>query len=892
MDYRKPQNNASKKPRIANNSEMKRPLPQQFRTSMFANEHDHYQAIRTGEHFGRYIVHGELGRGGMGIVYKAFDQKFQRFVALKVMIEKDRNEIRRFMRESAIMTQLDHPNIVRLYDFGDTPQPYLTMEYIEGFTLEDLIKTKKVPPAFLLEMLIKVCEALSQAHRQKVLHRDIKPSNIMITNQGEPKVMDFGLAKVATDKHQSISMVGGIVGTVLYMSKEQINGHPTHQSDIYSLGATMYEALTYQTVYQGDSFHEICFQVMHNDPIPPRHINPSISPYFEAICLKCIEKKPQRRYQNFKQLVRELHNFKNNKPIMAKKYNSWNFFVSLTRRYKAAFISLFIIMSVLCCSLVLVINYSIDADRARIKAEEQKNQTRNSLNKVMKVLYYSIREYKALQADKKFAQLFSEIFEDVESYGEDQDWDFLKAYMSSQSGDLQQSIQYYNKLLQENPNNSEVYHYRGLMHFNMKQYKKALQDLDRVIQITPKNLDAYNNRGLIYENLKDYTQAIANFDKILQINPNYAIAYENRASVYSKLRKYNKALQDIKKALQLNPNLATAYDKRGLIHHNLRNYSAALRAYSKALLIQPNFADAYHHRGHTYYDLQQFDKALMDYSKVIELNPKFLDIYYNRGAVYYRLRRYQEAIDDYNKVLSMDAHFADAYANRGLVYYDLQEYRKALADYENALQLDPQNPFVYANRGLLYNAINQPQKALTDLNMAIQLNPKLVNVYNTRGIVYRILHQYEKSLSDFNRAIQMQPTLVDAYRNRALLYQEMKDKRKELADWNKVIQLKPDFHKAYINRGNLYNSMQKYQQALRDYSQAIKLGPNDVKGYVNRGLVYCILKQYKNAIRDFDKSIAVSPTWRSHYGLHQCYKVLNDEEKAQYHLQKMQELKK
>ncbi|BBM85794.1 serine/threonine-protein kinase [Candidatus Uabimicrobium amorphum] len=792
MDHRKQKNNTGKNPHVAYRAETIRPSPTKIPSNMSTNEQENYQVIQTGQHFGRYIIHGELGRGGMGIVYKAFDQKFQRFVALKVMLEKDRNEIKRFMREAAIMTQLDHPNIVRLYDFGDAPQSYLTMEYIDGFTLEDLIRAKKVPPKFLLQVLIKVCEALSHAHRQKVLHRDIKPSNIMMTRQGEPKVMDFGLAKVSTDKSQSMSIPGGFVGTVLYMSREQLDGNPSQQSDIYSLGVTMYEALTYQTPYQGDSFHEICFQIIRNDPIPPRRMNPSISPYFEAVCLKCLDKKPQRRYQNFKQLARELRNLQSNQPIIAKKYTAWNFFVSLAKRYKTTFISLATIISILCCSLVMVIHYSIDADRARVraekqsidadrarvKAEKQKNQIRRSLNKVMSALDRSLQKHKVLQNDKEFAQLFSKIFQDVEEFGEDENWSFLKAYVSSQSGDLQKGMQYYNEQLQTNPQDPKGYNNRGILYCNLKQYKKAVQDFNAAIKINPKNSETYNNRGLAYKELKDYTRAIqdfntaiainpknfeiyynrglvykdikdytrafTDFDKVIKINSQYGKAYENRALVYENFKNYEKALQDANAAIQLRPNSETAYNTRGIIYQALKNYSLALRDYNKALQLKPTFWYAYYCRGDLYRNWQQFDKAFADYSQVIKLNDDYMQAYSNRGNIYYMSQKYQEAISDYSQAIRLEPNFANAYAGRALVYCNLKKYKEAEADFNKALQINPRFFIVYMNRGLVYLSLEKYKPAIKDFQSATAISP---NWKSHKGLYqcYQALGKYKKA---------------------------------------------------------------------------------------------------------------------------------------------------
>lgn len=280
--------------------------------------------------FGRYILNEELGRGGMGIVYKAYDTTLKQQVALKIVLQQQ--NMKRFLQECSVMSNLQHPNIVNFLGFGDTPYPYFTMEYISGVSLADFIREKKLTTTQMLDILIPISEALSYMHDNNILHRDIKPSNIMITQNGVAKLMDFGLAKTHND--ESLSKTGDIIGTIAYMSPEQLTGNVTPQSDIYSLGATMYEALTYKKVFDGETHASVLFQVWHDDPVLPRQINKRISPYVEAVCLKCLQKNPEKRYKNFPQLIGDLKNLKRNRPILAKKYSPTRHFFHIIARYK------------------------------------------------------------------------------------------------------------------------------------------------------------------------------------------------------------------------------------------------------------------------------------------------------------------------------------------------------------------------------------------------------------------------------------------------------------------------------------------------------------------------------------------------------------------------------
>lgn len=260
--------------------------------------------------FGKYIIESELGRGGMGVVYKAYDLQLQRHVALKILININQKSIRRLQNESVAMANIDHPNITRFYEFGSSPQPHFAMEFIEGTTLKTLIIQKKVKQLFLINILITICNCLQEIHDKKILHRDLKPENIMIAKDGTPKIMDFGLAKFTNDHASDLSKTGDIVGTVHYMAPEQISGNVGIASDIYAIGATMYEALTFQKLFDGVSQANLIFQVLQVNPVPPREINPKISVALEEVCLKCIAKKPEMRYRNFRQLSNRLSEIK------------------------------------------------------------------------------------------------------------------------------------------------------------------------------------------------------------------------------------------------------------------------------------------------------------------------------------------------------------------------------------------------------------------------------------------------------------------------------------------------------------------------------------------------------------------------------------------------------
>ncbi|BBM86888.1 WD40 repeat domain-containing serine/threonine-protein kinase [Candidatus Uabimicrobium amorphum] len=274
--------------------------------------------------FRNYRLLDELGRGGMGIVYLARDEQLGRECALKVLINANTNsrQLQRFMREMRAVARLNHPCIITMFESGTEPTYFYTMEYIPGITLKEAIRQKCFSTNELIHIFIKICHAIEYAHKNNVIHRDLKPANIMVRKNNEPVVMDFGLAKQLGE--QDISISTDILGTPMYMAPEILNGrNTTRKSDLYSLGTILYEILVGRPPYVGDSVMNIFYQVVHTEILPPTCLNPSIKKDLDIICLKCLNKKPQKRYSSVCELRQELQRFIDNKPILTKSTGTW-----------------------------------------------------------------------------------------------------------------------------------------------------------------------------------------------------------------------------------------------------------------------------------------------------------------------------------------------------------------------------------------------------------------------------------------------------------------------------------------------------------------------------------------------------------------------------------------
>jgi serine/threonine protein kinase len=267
---------------------------------------------------GRYEILGELGRGAMGVVYKATDPVIGRPVAVKTIRLSEEGTglsrpelLARFQTEARAAGLLTHPNIVVVYDAGEeNGLYYITMELVEGKSLQALLDSgHHFPPSRVLRIMEQTCSALQFAHERNIVHRDVKPANLMLTADDTVKVTDFGTAKIL--QFGTVQQTTHVMGTPSYMSPEQVKGRPVDgRSDIFSLGVMLYEMLTGEKPFPGQSITTVIYKIVNEDPVPPRQLNPSIHPGLNSIAMRALAKEPEVRYQTCREMIEDLRNYR------------------------------------------------------------------------------------------------------------------------------------------------------------------------------------------------------------------------------------------------------------------------------------------------------------------------------------------------------------------------------------------------------------------------------------------------------------------------------------------------------------------------------------------------------------------------------------------------------
>src|ERR1700680_3916431 len=261
-------------------------------------------ATRVGTHLDRYEIEAELGRGAMGVVYRARDPKLDRTVAIKTVsisgLEPDaeREYRARFVIEAQAAGRLSHPGIVTIFDVREEAEPYLVMEYIEGQSLQKLLsrENRTLPLNTTLRLIQEIAEALHYAHSQGVGHRDIKPANILVTPVGHPKIADFGVAKL---NQTDLTLPGQVLGSPAYMAPEQLSDEGVDaRSDLFSLGVILYYMLTGHRPFQGNSTTTVCFKLVNHEPLSVSAFESKLPPELDTIVSRAIAKDPEQRYQS------------------------------------------------------------------------------------------------------------------------------------------------------------------------------------------------------------------------------------------------------------------------------------------------------------------------------------------------------------------------------------------------------------------------------------------------------------------------------------------------------------------------------------------------------------------------------------------------------------------
>ncbi len=693
----------------------------------------------------RYQILEELGKGGMGEVYKVRDKTLDEEMALKILkpeIAANKDIIERFKNELKFARKIAHRHVCKMYDLNEEEEtPYITLEYVKGEDLKSFIRKKeKLKEKEVIAIAKQVCEGLAEAHELEVVHRDLKPQNIMIDDRGRAKVMDFGIARSV--EAPGATQSGVMIGTPDYMSPEQAEGEEADQrSDIYAMGIILYEMITGSVPFKGETAFSVALKHKSKLPSDPRKLNPDISENLSRLILICMEKERERRYQTAEALLADLRNIEEGLPLGTKiRPRRETFFQTLIRK------KLFIPAVVVALAIIAVVIWQLLPQKESIPLTPSDKSS-------LAVMYFknntgdeSLDHWRTMLSDLLIQDLFQSRY--IRVLSEDRLLNILEEL------DQTEARSYSSKVLQQVAVRGRVNHIlqgtyakagdiirisvtlqdaatmeliasegvegkgqesiftmvdeltrKVKTHFQLSEEEIA-SDIDRGVgQITTSSPEAYEyySEGMRHLSKGDLRKSIQSMERAISIDPEFAMAYRSIAWSYSFLGyRSSKWMDNLQKAFELSdrlPDRERYLIQADLLMSSVREYDEAIEAYNKLLKLYPDDVDGNTNLAALYWRLEQWDKAIErcevpTQNKVPAIGPYSLlsDNYMAKG-MYDKSR---EILDDYlNEFSDNDQIHIDMAFN----YLAQGKYDLAQVEVDKAAVINPNQPGNFLMKG-------------------------------------------------------------------------------------------------------------------------------------------------------------------------------------------------
>jgi serine/threonine protein kinase/Flp pilus assembly protein TadD len=710
---------------------------------------DTARTFTTGDRISNYEILGLAGIGGMGVVYKALDNKLERQVALKFLpphltfSEKDR---KRLLQEAKAASALDHPNIGVIHGIDDTPdgQAFIVMAFYEGTNLSQHIKSG---PLALLEAVDIACQAasgLAEAHRHHIIHRDIKPSNILITRQGLVKIVDFGLALVLTDLDSTRSL--DLRGTAVYMAPEQIQRVPPDQrSDIWALGVVLAEMLLGNHPFLRDSWTTTISAIVND---PPSGIDRAPQD-LQAIVFQALAKDPTNRYQSCDLFLADLKRFRSRlqmveaapddltltTPTIALKdleryaRDASDPFKTDDERKQKIRSRLLVAFSVAALLVAFWFSPLRPALWNRISGHGTQSVAYESYLSAVNL----VRRYdKPGNLDRAIAELRSAVARDPQfalGHAELGEAYRLKYQQDHDSKWLDEALANCKTALSLDGSLSAVYATLGRIHHDAGNHDLALTEFHRALDLDPQNADAFNGIGYAQEAAGHIPEAETNYKKAVALRPDYWDSYNTLGSFYQRQHRPQDAIAQLKKAVDLAPDNALAYDNLAVVYltgGTPQDLVEAEKALRKSVDLTPSYA-AYANLGYLYSQQDRFADAAEMTRKALQLNGKDFLVWENLLNDYLELGQKDNALAARNQALELleqaaqsrprdaqvQAHLALHYGSKGM-------RNQAMTRVQSALALAPNDADVLANVAEAYEAMGDRKQAIQYAQLSLQ----------------------------------------------------------------------------------------------------------------------------------------------------------------------------
>lgn len=804
----------------------------------------------------------KLGAGGMGEVWKAWDPELRRWVALKLLKEEDPELLARFRREAEMSARLSHPHIAAVYEAGDR---YIAMQLIPGRTLDQMPGND---PRRIVTVIRQVALAIHYAHEQGIIHRDLKPANIMVTDDGHAYVMDFGLAKTTAS---SFSMSGAILGTPNYMSPEQARGERRidPRTDLYSLGATLYELLSGHPPLYDEQIHRLLARIITEEPPPLRRVDPELS----TIVMKCLEKEPGRRYRTADELARDLDRWLRGEPIRAHPPSAFYRFGKLVRRQRVMIATAAVVLALAGAGWILSSGIARDREYERRRSEAEAHyaagrweDARVSAERALEIREDgSLRELARSSSDRlataergKARKLeeaerrrsLEETMRPIEALIAETRPHFYiaSADIVAKLDEVRAALRRLDLVVAENDGHADAWRLLGTGWYFVGDLAKAESALLRAADLAPEDpavhhhlvriycermLDGFvlDRRGKIGAAVEGRTQAAAT--KAEKYLPAAGGSELDRAvlDVYRAIvrREREPILKLCRSALERFEGTMGAEELWFLLGVSERSPRDRIESLTRALLQRPHYPLAYVMRGRNRDLVEDDGGALADFNAAIRIRPDFAEAWHYRGCLqWWAFKDADAAIRDFTEAIRLDPDNDTAWWMRGHVYHNgKKDPDTALPDYDEAIRINPDHYWAYLDRGLLREQTGDEEGAIQDYGEMIRLNQGSPLVYHNRGELFGKRRRYAESIADMTQAGKLNPRYACAFICGARFRVLSGDLEGALQTVERGIALDPTRGDAYMIRGDARAGRHEFDAACADYLRAYLLYPEE-----------------------------------------------------------------
>jgi len=803
----------------------------------------------------RYEVIEELGRGGMGKVYRVLDKKLNEEVALKLIkpeVAADRKTIERFANELRMARQISHKNVCRMYHLSEEEGThYITMEYVPGENLKNMIRmTKQLSLGASVNIAKQICQGLSEAHRLGIVHRDLKPSNIIIDRDGNARILDFGIARSV--KSKAITGLGGLIGTPEYMSPEQAETREVDQrSDLYSLGVILFEMLTGEVPFEGETLLSVVMKHKSEKPPEPKKINPQIPDDLNRIILKCLEKDREKRYQSADELSADLsrlaERFPTTEKVLPKKKPITTKELTVTIGLKKMFFPALIVIAVTVIGVILwqllspKETLAIPSGKPSLAVMYFKNNTgdqnldhwQTALSDLLITDLSQSKYLRILSAERLFDVLNRMSQLDTQSYSSE----VLKE-VSDKTGVGRILVGNYTKA-------------GDLFRVNM-----TIHDGDTGELVGSERVEGRGEYAF-YAIVDELTRRIkadfelteeeitTDFDSKIEMittSSPEAFKFYSIGRQYHLQADYSKALYFMQKALNIDPEFAMAYRSVAVSFHNMGYRPAKMKAIQKAFELSDRVSererliiqgDYYKMREETY------DKAIEAFKRLLEIYPEDSISNTNLGGAYFALERWDQAIDHFKVNIQNKSGTLISYWNLIEGYMAKGLYDIAKKTLEEALESNPDNVGLYFKLALVYTCQGKYDLALTELDKASRLSrgAEIDSVFR-KGENYLLKGDFVEAQQEFGKFTAGTGLSRTGL---ALLYLAQ-------GRFNEAIEIRRTEPLPHEWLGRLYLKTGKFEMALEEFDEMNKEALlveslfNQMRALHYKGLVYLGMK--------------------------------------------------